>query len=365
MASPTVSPSVSRDASPVQSRDVSPVRGVAFEEVPKKKISALEEAMMRHAEAKKAERARLKKAKEQEGGDGGRSGRTRSMSISVDTRNHLSNPFELEKYRTLDSVKALPKRSGSRLHASGARTADSVSRASTSLTVRSTVQIKEDRTFKSGFSAEAADLQKPTVIAQRLDLKPLDVEGGGRGIGKGVTKAWQGKLREIKPNASSGEPVANNALARGNVNSTRPPPGFFSQVPERLGKWRDDFAKIDTSGSSGSANGPCVGQWVPEALVRRREKEAIAKERKAAADAEKRIRQQAEFDARSKILREKEDADRRAEQIREAQEKAEAEETARRKAAAAARKAENEKKKRMNAPSMLTRQSTKTAIPIS
>ena len=73
-----------------------------------------------------------------------------------------------------------------------------------------------DRTFKSGWMD--ADMQKPEVIAQRLDLKPLDPEGNKRGVGKDVTKVWKGRLRELTPQQSRDlQPVANNALSRDGV----------------------------------------------------------------------------------------------------------------------------------------------------
>ena len=117
-------------------------------------------------------------------------------------------------FKALPRGRAAP--SISRLHASGARTAESVSQATTSLTVRSAIQIRADRAFKEGFAEAAAERQTPLVLATRLDLKPLDVEGGQRGIGKDVTNVWKGRLRESKSAARVarvGEPVANNALS--------------------------------------------------------------------------------------------------------------------------------------------------------
>ena len=49
-----------------------------------------------------------------------------------------------------------------------------------------------------------------------------------------------------------------------------------AQVPERLGRWRDDLGSLD--GSSKGKSGPSKGQWVPDSLVRQRDKEVKAQE---------------------------------------------------------------------------------------
>ena len=64
--------------------------------------------------------------------------------------------------------------------------------------------------------------------------------------------------------------------------SLTPPSLCFSQVPERLGRWRDDFGNLEAAGTDN--NGVTKGQWVPEAVVKRKEKEQRQKEEKARRD---------------------------------------------------------------------------------
>lgn len=232
-----------------------------------------------------------------------------------------------------------------------------MSRASTSLTTRSAVQIRTDRAFTEGISEHAADIAKPEVIVQTLvDTKPLGtVEGAKRGIGRDVTRAWFGKLREIAPQANLGDPVASNALSRDGV-PVQQPPGMFAQIPERLGQWREDMSRIDPLSGS-ETKGPKIGQWVPQALVDRMEREAVHREEKLARAKEKRDREAREFEARAKVIMQREaEAAREAARI-EAEEQAKAEAEAKRRAAIAAKRADLEKKRAM-APSCLGRPSS-------
>lgn len=228
-------------------------------------------------------------------------------------------------WRSLTSVKELPRARTSQ-HPSGtrsARTGDSASRASTSLTVRSAIQIRADRAFKEGFLNPDGPLTaRPKEVAKWLDTAPLDAEGGKRGIGKDTTRLWKGKLREIVPAASKGDPIANNALSREGLRHGTPL-GFFAQVPERLGQWREDFGKLDAVGTESS--GGTFGQWVPEAVVRRKEIEQRRREAKLKAAREAAVREEAEAKVREAAAREREAAARRAERDAEAAKRAERE----------------------------------------
>jgi hypothetical protein len=222
------SPRRARSASPP-----GPSKTVGFVSVQERKLSAMDEAALKHAAARKMMEAREKAAKT----------KVKKTGAAVTDRDGNPFSFKLENYRTLDSVKGLPSRDKKRgpsrhAHASGTRSegrgasADSPSRASTSLTVRSAVQIRADRAFKENFNAVRAELQQPEQLAQLITgLKPLDAEGGQRGIGKDVTRVWKAKLRELTPQHSShAQPVANNAMSRDGV-PLKQPPGFFCQVP--------------------------------------------------------------------------------------------------------------------------------------
>ena len=120
--------------------DMERARAVAFEEKPAAKLSILEECKARCADA----RAKMK------------ADAAKNASKNLGNSHGFSTP---DRFRTLDAVKMLPNNrsrshsaSASR-HASGARTAESVSQATTSLTVRSAVQIRSDRAFKEGEAA--------------------------------------------------------------------------------------------------------------------------------------------------------------------------------------------------------------------
>jgi len=310
----------------------------------------MDEAALKHAAARKMMEAREKAAKT----------KVKKTGAAVTDRDGNPFSFKLENYRTLDSVKGLPSRDKKRgpsrhAHASGTRSegrgasADSPSRASTSLTVRSAVQIRADRAFKENFNAVRAELQQPEQLAQLITgLKPLDAEGGQRGIGKDVTRVWKAKLRELTPQHSShAQPVANNAMSRDGV-PLKQPPGFFCQVPERLGRWRDDFGKIDAStGTEGKTGG--VGQWVPETVVRRKEQERRHQEKQAALKLEKRAQEQREYDERERALQQKLAVEREAAAAAEARARVLAEEEEERKRKRAAKKAELQRKKAMAA----------------
>lgn len=285
---------------------------------------------------------------------------TKARNNSKKSQPRDENPFsfQLERYRTLDSVKALPRGSKSpSRHASGARTAESVSRATTSLTVRSAVQIRTDRAFKEGF--EQAELPKPHE-EKRLDLQPLDPEGGKRGIGRDVTRGWRSRLREINSTTSNkGDPVANNSLSR-NAMSAGQPPGMFAQMPERLGQWRDDMGRIDLTSGAEASSGP-VGQWVPASVLRRKAREERRKEAAAKAEAVRREQDRLEFESRARVLREREEAQQRETAAIEARERQKAEEEEERRRARAAKKVDLQRKKAMAAPSCLQRASTSSS----
>ena len=272
-----------------------------------------------------------------------------------------------EKFRSLDSVKGLPRsrstprsRKQSSRHPSGARSVNESSRgrskspdgslsgASTSLTARSAFQVQVDRAFKEGFLN--AELFPTSEVVKRLDIKPLDVEGGKRGIGKDPGRVWKSKLRETQPNSSKGDPVANNALSKSGIQAPAPP-GFFAQVPERLGQWRDDIGSLEAQGFDN--NGPTKGQWVPESVMRRKEREQASKDAKARRDAldkarwkieeeERLVRERAAAEAAAIEAAER-DAKMRAK--RDEEDKAAAER--RRKKAEEARKAQEERMARL------------------
>lgn len=235
--------------SPRQRSAVSPQQQVAFEEeVPPRKMRARsEEAKIRHAIARgtstdamlerEAAAATSAKAKQQ----------TRPKAPLAALENPFS--FNLEKYRsTLDAIKRLPSAAalpgpsrGRSASLPDRRPTDArslcESRASISLSTRSAVQIRADRAFAEGISEHEANMAKPEVIAQTLtDAKPLGtMEGAKRGIGRDVTQAWQGKLREITPQANQGDPVASNVLSRDGVPvQVQQSPGFFAQVSDGL-----------------------------------------------------------------------------------------------------------------------------------
>jgi len=309
--SPDSSPSPQRDSStsPLPKRPV----GVSFsaDEKPKKELSALEQVALRYAEARK------KMMEEEKKNAAGASSSTVMASKnykSFGTRDDsgFSTPAQ---WRSLDDVKMIPKRGRSHSpsrHASGARTAESVSLATTALTVRSAAMIREDRAFKQDGHFKLNE--KPVEVAARLDLLPLDHGRGQQGVGTESSLAWKSKLREIAPTGSKGDPVANNALSRNGVCGGMAP-GFFAQVPERLGRWRDDFGRLDSTGAE-SAGGR-VGQWVPEAVLVKRERELRAREAKIESDrrkAEQEVRRHAELE---KARREREAEERRAEAVAE------------------------------------------------
>lgn len=249
------------------------------------------------------------------------------------------NPFRLASdkngsfsapapFRTLDSVKMLPNTRSSRSrslspyrHASGARTNESASIATTAITVRSAIQIREDRAFREGF--HKAELNEATEErAKWLDLVPLTHGCGQKGIGLDAGKVWKGNLREIQPESAKGDPVANNSTSRDGFRNPSTP-GFFSKHPERLGQWRDDF----------QGNG-CKGQWIPNSELRRYEREEQAKEAKALQEAHKKEREAKELQERER--RRREDAAREAREAAERQ--AEARERAAKEAEARAEK---------------------------
>jgi len=302
-------------------------------------MSVLEETMARYAaaRAKMQEAGQAPKAVVKSGGSSSGMG--------------FSSP---DNFRTLDSVKSLPRgraanhaRSASR-HASGARSAASVSLATTSLTVRSAAQVGQDRAFN--FTAYA-----PPAPPLVVNLEPLDHGLGKEGIGTSVEKVWRKQLRGTIPEAAKGDPVANNSLSK-NGFQTPSTPGMFSQMPERLGRWRDDFAgQVDSNGTFTSAMGPTKGMWVPEALVRQRDKQIRAHEAKLAADEKKKEAENKRIQEQERIRREEE----RAIAMEEARANAEAREAAEQAELERAAKAKKDaaKKNKKVVPSCLRRAS--------
>lgn len=300
----------------------------------KQPLSALEEVALRYADARK----RMAQSDAKQAG-----GLLLSKSFGTRDDSGFSTPAQ---WRSLDSIKAIPKRGrslspGARLHASGARTEPSVSLATTSLTVRSAVQIRADRAFKQSGEQSGAKLnEKPEEVAAWLDLKPLDHGKGPAGVGTEAMRQWTSKLREIVPAASKGDPVANNALSRDGMRCSVAP-GFFAQVPERLGRWREEFGKLDSTGAE--SGGGRIGQWVPEAVLRRRRQELRSRESKAAAEREKAQKEFLRIQAAEKARREREDAERREAEDEERIKRAAREEEERIKAEKKARRLEREK----------------------
>ena len=193
-------------------------------------------------------------------------------------------------------------------------------------------------------------------MVKRLDIKPLDPEGGKRGIGKDATKVWKAHLREITRKGGNGDPVANNALSKDGVRHDVPP-GFFAQVPERLGRWRDDFGNLEAAGTDNT--GVTKAQWVPESVVRRKEKEQRQKEEKARRDAAERERYKIEQARREQAAREKAEADAELAAARDAKNRAKRDEEDR---AAAERRRKNEEKKREEQKARMERLMRKGAV---
>jgi len=295
----------------------------------------------------------------------------RAKMVAEKLRNGEGNPFKTgqgqgeafstpSSFRTLDSVKMLPSnrsraRNGDALggrspyrHASGARTNESPSIATTAITVRSAVQIREDRAFNEGLN-QADVAAAAEARAKLLDLIPLDHGRGSKGIGTSVEKVWKSHLRGITPSSSKGDPVANNAMSRDGFRNPSTP-GFFCKVPERLGQWRDDFPGNDGKPA-----------WIPDTLIRAHERAEAAKEAKAHAEA---IKKEQELRAHLEMER------KRQEEAREiAREKAASDTLARDVAAREAEEREEkarkaaERKRAVKAPSCLGRQRSCATLP--
>jgi len=337
-------------------RNGSPPRTVGFGEMPKAKKPAnkvndvMQAAMARYAEAraKMAEAASKQQKAKAEATGGGSSGPSGSSSSS------FSVPGV---FRTLGDVKGLPSsrnhsRSASR-HPSGARSLnDSFSQATTALTVRSAMQISSDRAFKSASKSRAELNAEAEERAKWLDLAPLDHGQGTGGVGTDNGRVWKKHLREVVPHASKGDPVANNSLSKNGIR-TPSTPGLFLQIPERLGRWHDNYVSDEKAGGG-------RGQWVPEAEVRRRERMIAAQEKKAREEEERREREMREQLERERIRREEEAALAReaAQQALEMKERERIEAQAR----ADKKRADEKKKKQVVAPSCLRRQATNSTM---
>ena len=141
------------------------------------------------------------------------------------------------------------------------------------------------------------------------------------------------------------------------ILSPTPPSLGYSQVPERLGRWRDDFGNLEAAGTE--TNGVTWGQWVPEAVVRRKEKEQEQKERKARRDAVEKARWKIEEAQREKERAEKAAADAEAAAIRDAKARAKAAEEEK---AAAERKAARDEKKKQQQKERMERLMRKGAV---
>jgi len=355
-------------------------KSVGFEQAEKpheEKRSILEDVMARYAAAHAEAKARAKAAKQ---GRAKPSAESSEMGAMLDFSGWSQRPHKAaasssgefskpSRWQSLDTVKLLPKQrgsakrhslSGSR-YASGSRSVASVSAATTSLTVRSAVQIREDRSFKEGFHQPVFDTNAERV--KLLDLAPQhqDPGGGGKDIGTHVERKWRGQLRETCPNGSKGDPVARNALSK-DAMQVPATPGLFSQIPELLGRWREDFSgwvdastgKLGAGAQHGAAQqGAVRGQWVPESLVRERDRQLLRAEAKAKEDRLWREREERQERAQEEARREAAArlAKQRVAQELEAKEQAVREEAER----LATRQREEKKKRAVIVPSCLRR----------
>lgn len=110
---------------------------------PEKKMSVWEEVQAKYA-LTHVQMARQKKL-------GGGTGSGALISSKSFTNGSSDTLFSVpEGFRTLDSVKGLPRSRSTPGARSGGARSEQISRASTSLTARSAVQITADRAFKEG-----------------------------------------------------------------------------------------------------------------------------------------------------------------------------------------------------------------------
>lgn len=311
-------------------------RQVGFKVTPPKQAapSVLADTMNRYAEA----RAKMKEA------------RARTKAQQSDKPTATDKPRRAdgmsfsrpERFRSLDEVKGLPSlpggfrtarnfsRSASHHH-SGARSLnESFSAATTSLTVRSSAQISEDRAFKSGFLGPEALLNESAEERNKyLSLEPLMLGRGEHLVGTAHDSVWKGELREIQPSSSKGDPIANNSMSRTGLQHPQfaGGTGLFAMEPELLGQWREDFDMSGLDEKATNASRAAKGAWIPASWIKQRDQALAYQEKKRAQEAarkEQELRELQEREKRKKA-REAEEAAERAEQDRLAALRAEAE----------------------------------------